>query len=369
MLEEVRQTLFKGFEVLIVQLGLGHAAVVLQGADGGDDDDGVGMEAGGAALDVEELLGAEVGGEACLGDGVVAQAHGRFRGLQGVAAVGNVGERAAVDEGGRALEGLNKVGLDGVLQERSHRALGLEVVRGDGLIVVGVGDDHLGKARLEVGEIGGQAQHRHDLAGDGDLKAVLARHAAGLAAETVDDVAELTVIHIDRALPDDAAGVDVQGVALLDVVVEHGGEQVVRCADGVEVAGEVEVDVLHRDDLGVAAARRAALDAEHGAEGGLTQADHGLLADLVERVGQADGGGGLALARGRGADGGDKDQLRLAGQLADLGKVELGLVLAVKLEVLLVDAGGSGDLSDGLHFVRLGNRNIGHVKVPPDTIC
>ena len=60
----------------------------------------------------------------CLGDGVVAQAHGRFRGLQGVAAVGNVGERAAVDEGGRALERLNKVGLDGVLQERSHRALG-----------------------------------------------------------------------------------------------------------------------------------------------------------------------------------------------------------------------------------------------------
>ena len=90
---------------------------------------------------------------------------------------------------------------------------------------------------------------------------------------------------------------------------------------------------------------------------------------VVERVGQADGGGGLALARGRGADGGDKDQLRLAGQLADLGKVELGLVLAVKLEVLLVDAGGSGDLSDGLHFVRLGDLNIGHVKVPPDTIC
>ena len=67
MLEEVRQTLFKGFEVLVVQLGLGHAAVVLQGADGGDDDDGVGMEAGGAALDVEELLGAEVGGAVFTG--------------------------------------------------------------------------------------------------------------------------------------------------------------------------------------------------------------------------------------------------------------------------------------------------------------
>ena len=36
-------------------------------------------------------------------------------------------------------------------------------------------------------------------------------------------------------------------------------------ADGVDVAGQVEVEVLHRDDLAVAAAGRAALDAEHGA--------------------------------------------------------------------------------------------------------
>ncbi len=32
--------------------------------------------------------------------------------------------------------------------------------------------------------------------------------------------------------------VDAQGVALLDVVVQHGGQQVIGCADGVEVAGE-----------------------------------------------------------------------------------------------------------------------------------
>ena len=32
----------------------------------------------------------------------------------------------------------------------------------------------------------------------------------------------------------------------------------------MEVAGKVEVDVLHRDNLGVAAASRAPLDAEDG---------------------------------------------------------------------------------------------------------
>ena len=50
--------------------------------------------------------------------------------------------------------------------------------------------------------------------------------------------------------------------------------------------GEVQVDVLHRYDLGVAAAGRAALDAEHGAEARLAQGDHGVLAYLAQAVGE-----------------------------------------------------------------------------------
>ena len=60
-------------------------------------------------------------------------------------------------------------------------------------------------------------------------------------------------------------GVDAERVAVMEVVVEHRGEQVVRRRDRVEVAGEVEVDLVHRDHLRVAAARRAALHAEHRA--------------------------------------------------------------------------------------------------------
>ena len=56
----------------------------------------------------------------------------------------------------------------------------------------------------------------------------------------------------------------------------------------MEVAGEVEVDILHRDDLRIAAAGRAALDAEDRAEGRLTQSDKDVLAELAHTVGQAD---------------------------------------------------------------------------------
>jgi hypothetical protein len=77
----------------------------------------------------------------------------------------------------------------------------------------------------------------------------------------------------------------------------------------VEVAGEVEVDVLHRHDLGITTAGGAALHAERRPERGLAQAQHRLLADVVERIGQAHRCGGLALAGWRWRDGGDQDQL------------------------------------------------------------
>ena len=59
-----------------LSVGLGHAAVVLERADRRHHDDGVGLQAGQAALDVQELLRAQVGAEAGLGDAVVAQRAG-----------------------------------------------------------------------------------------------------------------------------------------------------------------------------------------------------------------------------------------------------------------------------------------------------
>ncbi len=76
----------------------------------------------------------------------------------------------------------------------------------------------------------------------------------------------------------------------------------------MEVAVEMQVDLIHRHDLGVAATGRSALHAETGAEAGFAQADRGALADAVEAVAEADGGGGLAFARRGWVDAGDQDQ-------------------------------------------------------------
>ena len=130
----------------------------------------------------------------------------------------------------------------------------------------------------------------------GDVEAGFAREAVGGAAERGDDLAQRPVVHVDGAAPGDAARVDVELVAPIDVIVDHRREQVVGGADGVEVAGEMEIDVLHRHDLGIAAAGRAALHAEAGAEDRLAHADDRLLADAVQRIAEPDRGRGLAFA-------------------------------------------------------------------------
>jgi hypothetical protein len=232
-----------------------------------------------AALDVEELLGAKVGPEACLGDDDVAECQRGARGHHRVAAMRDVAERAGVDECGTALQRLHQVGAHGILEEHRHRTGGLEVARADGLrsAPAGGADDDPTEPLLEVLEARCERDDRHDLARRDDDPALFARHAFRGAAEADDRLAQGAVVHVDGARPGDAARIEPESVALLQRVVEHRREQRVRRRDRVEVTGEVEVDVVHRQHLRVAAARRAALHAEDRTEARLADASTALV--------------------------------------------------------------------------------------------
>ena len=270
----------------------------------------------------------------------------------------NVGKRAAVDEGGRALERLYEVGGERILEKRRHRADRLEIARGDRAVVIGVAHHDAGEARLEVGNGSRQAEDCHDLGRDRDVKAVLARRAVDLAAEPVNDKTELAIVHIDAALPGDAAWVDAECVALLNVVVQHRGKQVVCRADGVKIAGEMQVDVLHRHHLCIPAARSAALDAEDRAERRLAQGGRHRFADAVQPVGKPHRRGGLALARRRRRDRRHQHELALLLCVIEQRERNLRLIPAVGFEQFRVDARRRGDLCDRLHLRLLCNLNI-----------
>ena len=108
---------------------------------------------------------------------------------------------------------------------------------------------------------------------DRDDELGLARDAVLAATEPDDDVAQRPVADVEDARPEDPVRIDAERVLVVEAVVDEGAGQVVGRADRVDVAGQVEVEVLHRDDLAVAAAGRAALDPEHRPERRLADVD------------------------------------------------------------------------------------------------
>ena len=192
----------------------------------------------------------------------------------------DVREGTAMHEGRRAFEGLYEIGLERIFQQRRHSAFCAEIMRRDRFIVVGVGHHDLAQTLLQIGDGSCKAENGHDLGCDRDIEAVFTRHACLRAAKTAHDVAQLTIVHVHHALPRDAAHVDAEFVALLNMVIEHSCEQVVRSADSMKIAREVQVDVFHGNDLGISATCSAALHAKDGPERWLAQRDHGILAHL-----------------------------------------------------------------------------------------
>ena len=187
------------------------------------------------------------------------------------------------------------------------------------------------------------------------------------------DLAQGAVVHVDDAAPGDAADVDLLLVAPVDVVVDHRRQQRMRAGDGVEVAGEVEVHVLHRHDLRIAAPGRAALHPEVGPQRGLADADTRLLADTVQPVAQTDGGRRLAFTGRCGVDGSDQDQLAVGIALDRVDEVlaDLGLVMAIGKQMFRRDPQPIADLLDRLLLGLAGDLDIGfvgHWRISPGLV-
>jgi hypothetical protein len=211
-----------------------------------------------------------------------------------------------------------------------------------------VRDGDRAQAPAQVVQVARHGQDRHHLGGGGDVEAGFARVAVGAPALAQRDRPQRAVVHVQSALPADPQSVDLVRVAVQDRRVQQRRQQVVGGADRVDVPGEVEVEVLHRHDLGQAAAGGAALDAEHRAERGLAQAQQRVLADVAEALGQRDRRGGLALARLGGRHARDADELAVGRVLEPVQRAErdLRLVAPVRVDLVGQQSGLLGDRLD-----------------------
>ena len=199
-----------------------------------------------------------------------------------------------------------------------------------------------------------QAQRGHHLGRRRDVEARLARHAKLAAAQAHDDPAQRAIVHVQHAFPHDRARVQAVGVAaVLQAVVDHRREEVVRLLDGVEIAGQVEIDQLPRHNLRAPGSARAALHAEDRPERRLPQHRDRAPADAVQRVHEADADGRLALApRCRRHRGNEHEIARRRLDRINERERQFGRVPAVKLEGLERDAHLRRDIGDGTEMRR-----------------
>ena len=275
-------------------------------------------------------------------------------------------------------------------------------------------DDDTAHAVAHIGQVGGQGQDGHDLGGDGDVKAGVAGHVF-FGAKTDLDLAQEAVVGIDHTAPGDAGRIDIQagkagflgggqlvGIGLVDAEflqpAQHGrreltvalliggaqgveqlfvigllgfvenasvdgrGQQVIGCGDGVDIAGQVQVEIFHRDDLAVTAAGRAAFDAKGRTLAGLADAGEDPLAEVgAERLAQTHHGGALALTERGGSDGGHIDVLAIRDVLEALQHIQanLGFVSPVKLDLLWQQADFLSYQLDRLQLGCLSDLDIG----------
>ena len=152
MAVEVSQPMADALDILRLEILLIDTTVHLQPAEGSHEDGERRLEACRAALDVVELLCAEIRTEASLRDRVVGVRQRHAGSEDRVAAVGDVSKRAAVDEGRGMLGRLRQIGLDSVEEKDGDRTRYTEVTHGKGLPLLRIAEEDILDTATQVFE-------------------------------------------------------------------------------------------------------------------------------------------------------------------------------------------------------------------------
>ena len=355
----------KGIQILGQQIGRKRlagpdrepAALELEGPHGADDDFGVGLHPADPALDVEELFGAAVGPEAALCDDIVGQARGRKIGQDRAVALGDVGERARVDQGGRVVARLHQVWPDGVAEQRRHRTGGADVLGEDGLACRAQPHQDSADSTAQILQAGGKRQDRHDLRGGRQIKSRFAHGRLRWSPQAGHDVRQPLVVHVQGPLPGDRRGVEQGALTALEVA---SSSRVSAGCFGLPPRragrrGVAAPDLVGGHERGPAAACTAPLDAEHGALRRLPERGDGRTPDPAQAHRQANRRHRLALAQRSRADRADADVPDPCprGEPLFQAQGQLALVPAERFDVVGPQAEPGGD---GVDPQRSGSR-------------
>ena len=337
-----------------------HPSVHLERPDRGNDHNAIGRETAGPALDIHEFLHADVGSEPRFGHDILTQSEGDLIGDHARVSMGDVGEWSGVHKCRRVLERLQQRRHESILHENGHGAGYFQVVGRHRLAVEGCADNDPSQPRSKVQKVGGESENGHDLRSNGDIEPRLPWVAVDLSAQADDDAAQRPIVQVDYPGPGDRERIEIQLVSMGEVVVDGGGKEIVRSRYGVDVAGEVQIEVFHRDDLAVTPPGRPSFDTERWTHARLPDGGEYPVAQPTQALAETNGRGRFALAEWSRGDGGDIDVLAKwpVGEFVPDIEVNLGLVAAVQLEVLRFQSDPLRNRQDRLNRGLLGDIEI-----------
>lgn len=187
----------------------------------------------------------------------------------------------------------------------------------------------------EIGPAGGQPENGHDLRCGGNHETRLTVCPIALQTESNADTAKGAVVYVECARPRDLRRIEVQCVAMEEVGVDHGGQQVMCGSDGVKVAVEMQVDLLAGFHLRETASGCPAFEAEDRPQRWFAGSDDGFVAHAFEGLGQSNGNNRLAFSGNGGRGRRNKDELAAdrKGRIGEYFELELGAIGAERFIV------------------------------------
>ena len=174
-------------------------------------------------------------------------------------------------------------------------------------------------------------------------------------------MAKLAVVHVNAALPYHAARINPKLIALLDMVIKHRGAKVIRSTYRMKITREVQIDVLHGNNLRISAACGSAFNAKNRSERRFAECQHCLVSRLIKCIRQTNRGGSLALPCRSRVDGRYQNKLAALRRIGKETRIDLCLVTTIRLKKILTNTGSSRYINNRKHRCLLSDLDIGLV--------
>jgi hypothetical protein len=187
----------------------------------------------------------------------------------------DIPEGARVDNGRSAFACLDEIREKCIAQESGHTAHATEGFGSDRTSLPRHSDQHPRQSPPQIFGPQGKGEDGHYF---GSLREDEFALSVAPVRTHKSDMPEGTITETHDARPSDTSWIHPQGIAMEQVVVEHGGQEIVCRRHGMSIPRTMEIDFLAGHKLGATATGPSALDPEYRTQRRLAQRDNRPLA-------------------------------------------------------------------------------------------